>query len=130
MNKTLRWIIYITLTLIALYIIGLISVNGIIKAKVENFLATRLPANIQQKYENMTLDTFEGTITLSNVEVSISDQTSKEKHTTVNVDSFIIEDVSYWQYLFNKKIVIETSNLKNHESPITKMCINNQKIPQ
>ncbi len=112
MNKTLRWIIYITLTLIALYIIGLISVNGIIKAKVENFLATRLPANIQQKYENMTLDTFEGTITLSNVEVSISDQTSKEKHTTVNVDSFIIEDVSYWQYLFNKKIVIEYIKLK------------------
>ncbi|GEQ85447.1 hypothetical protein ULMS_09550 [Patiriisocius marinistellae] len=112
MKKTLRWIIYIILTSIVIYVITLITVNSIIKGKVENFLATRLPENIKQSYEKMNLNTFEGTITLNNITVSISDKKTKEKHTLVSLDAFIIEDVSYWQYLFNKKIVIEDIKLK------------------
>jgi len=112
MSRPLRIFLVVLFSLGAIFIGAIIYTNYFIKDKIENFVTNRLPENIEQTHENLVLDVFEGTITFTNAEVSISNKTNRKVHTTVTVEKLIIEDVSYWDYLFNEQIHIEDIKLK------------------
>ena len=112
MTKQLRKILYIIAGIILALLISWLAINIYIKNKVENFIATRLPDNISRNYEDISLDSFDGTITFKNVAVEIKSIITDTVHTRVTASEFIIEDISYWDYLVNDLIRIEDIKLK------------------
>lgn len=87
--------------------------NKTIENKIENFLAHRLPDIVFQKNEGITLNTFEGTITIKKPIIEIKNKSNGNIHTYVSLETLIIEDVSYWDYLFKSQIRIEDIKLKS-----------------
>ncbi|WP_452223580.1 hypothetical protein [Lacinutrix chionoecetis] len=112
MSKWLR-ISLVSLFSITLVIIGVVLVsNHFIKKKVEHFLEYRLPSYISQNYSSIDLNSFEGTVTINEPVINISNTDNQTVHTKISLDKIIVEDVSYWDYLFNDKIHIEDIKLK------------------
>jgi hypothetical protein len=112
MSKTLRYSIFTILSLFIVITVGVFLIHNSIKNKVENFLTNRIPANIENSYSTMDLDMQEGTLTFNKLSVSLKNRETDSIHTQVTADKLIIEDVSYWDYLFHKEIHIEDIKLK------------------
>ncbi|WP_157632560.1 AsmA family protein [Cochleicola gelatinilyticus] len=117
MNKNLRLFLLIFIGILIISIGIWIASNIILKNKAENFLATRIPPNISATYSDLTLNIFQGTLTFNEVSVVLKNKIDDKVHTQVAVDKFIIEDISYMDYVFQKEIHIEDIKLK---SPIIK----------
>tara|TARA_R110002124_G_scaffold99337_1_gene245385 strand:- start:128009 stop:129568 length:1560 start_codon:yes stop_codon:yes gene_type:complete len=115
MTKKIRFTIFSILGALVALLISVILINTFLKNKVENFITTRLPDNITQTYEHLDLDSFNGTLTFKNVTVGIKSKVKDSIHTTVNVSEFVIEDISYWDYLVNSEIRIEDIKLRKPE---------------
>jgi len=113
MSKTIKWVIYIGLSIALLFIGATIYINLTIKKKVENFIASRLPSHISQSYESLNINVLEGTITIKQAAVAIKNQDNDEVHTFVKVEQLIIEDVSYFDYIFKDEIHLEDIKLQN-----------------
>ncbi|WAC03440.1 hypothetical protein N7U66_08020 [Lacinutrix neustonica] len=113
MNKWIKYGVY-TLSITTLIIVGLVLyANQTIENKIENFLVHRLPDIVFQKNEGITLNTFEGTITIKKPIIEIKNKNNDNIHTYVSLETLIIEDVSYWDYLFKSQIRIEDIKLKS-----------------
>ncbi|RFN59694.1 AsmA family protein [Marixanthomonas ophiurae] len=107
MTKKIRLFIIVLLSVLIIFIGGIVAINYFFKNKVENFLATRLPENIIQSYDDLRLDMYEGTLTLINPTVEIQNKEDSKIHTQISVEKLIIDDISYWDYLLNDKIHID-----------------------
>ncbi|AFL80300.1 protein of unknown function (DUF748) [Aequorivita sublithincola DSM 14238] len=113
MNKHFKKVVFIILAIGALFIIATVSINSILKNKLEKFIQERLPENIASAYDDITVETFGGSLTVSNASVVISNTQDKVKHTFINVEKLKISDISYWNYLVNDEIHIENISLEN-----------------
>ncbi len=113
MNKRFRKIIYILLTIGALLIVAVISINSILKNKVEKFIQDRLPENMERSYDEITLESFDGSLVITNASLIIKNKEDSVNHTFINVEKLKILDISYWDYLFKDKIHIEAISLEN-----------------
>lgn len=113
MKKNFRKIVYSILALGAVFIIGTVTVNIILKNKLESFIQERLPQNMIRAYDDITVETFGGSLTLTNASLIIKNKKNGAKHTFVNVEKFKISDISYWDYLLNGEIHIEAITLDN-----------------
>ncbi|WP_044403217.1 hypothetical protein [Lacinutrix sp. Hel_I_90] len=113
MNKWIKYGVFI-ISSIALIVVGLILyANKTIEDKIENFLANRLPEIVFQKNEGIALNIFEGTITIKKLVVEIKNKNNENNHAFVDLEALIIEDISYWDYLFKSEIRIEDIKLKS-----------------
>lgn len=115
MSKFFKIFLISCLILLAIFIIATLFVNITINNKITTFLETRLPSNITQTHTDLNVDTFDGTVTLNNVIVNLKNKSDTLTHTIVKLDQLIVEDVSYWDYLFNDEIHIEDIKLKKPE---------------
>lgn len=113
MNKHFRKIIYIVLAIGALFIIATISVNIFLKNKLETFINERLPENMVRSYDDISVESFGGSISITNASLIIKNNEDGIKHTFINVEKLKISDISYWDYLFKDEIHIETILLEN-----------------
>ncbi len=113
MRKSFKIILFSILGILLLLLAAIIIVNTLLKNKFENFLLTRLPSHITQEHKNISLNTLDGTITVSDFSVLISNKENSLVHTKVTVDKLIVENVSYWDYLVNSKIHIEDIKIKS-----------------
>ena len=113
MNRLFRILIYLTLFLGAVFIIATVSINYFLKNKLENFIETRLPENIVQSYDDLSIQFFSGSIDISNALVMIKNKTDSLKHTSVRAEKLNISGIHYWDYLVNNQIRIETIRIEN-----------------
>jgi len=125
MKNGFRKIVYTVLSLGALFIIGTITVNVILKKKLETFIQERLPQNMIRAYDDITVETFGGSLSITNASLIIKNKENGAKHTFINVDELKISDISFWDYLFNAEIHIGAITLNNptlayYEDRITK----------
>ena len=95
------------------FFVGLAIINILLKNKVENFLLTRLPKHIVQTHEGIAFDIFQGTIYLDQPQVIIHNKSTSGVHTRFKAEKLVIEDIGYWDYLFNHEIHIDEIKLKN-----------------
>ncbi|RMA66545.1 hypothetical protein [Ulvibacter antarcticus] len=117
MRKTLRYSSWAIASVVVVALTTVLFINYTIKNKVENFVASRLPSNFIVSYDELSLNIFSGTLTYANVSVAIKNTKTDAIHTTVKVPEFIIEDISYFDYLFSDEIHIE--DIKLFKSEIT-----------
>ncbi len=113
MNKKFRLIFYILLSLGAIAIIATVSINIFLKNKLESFIQERLPENMVRAYDDISVQTFSGSIILSNASLIIKNKEDEIEHTFINVEKLKISNISYWDYLFNDEIHVETISLEN-----------------
>ena len=113
MGKHFRKLVYIIIALGTIFIIATVSINYIVKNKIQTFIETRLPGNIVHSYENITVQSFDGSTILNNASVILKNQEDSSKHTFINVEKLKISDISYWDYLFNNEIHIDNILLQN-----------------
>ncbi|RDK89136.1 AsmA family protein [Marinirhabdus gelatinilytica] len=113
MSKTVRKTLYIFLGIVLLFFIVLISTNIILKNKVENFTKERLPENISATFKDVSLHLLNGTLTYSDVAVTLKNKSNDTAHTYLTADKVIVADLSYWDYLFDNEIHIEDVKLKS-----------------
>src|SRR5690606_27257396 len=113
MNKKLRKIFYIILSVGALAIIAFVSINIFLKHKLETFIQERLPENMVRSYDDISVQTFSGSIILTNASLIIKNREDGVEHTFVNVEKLKISDIDYWDYLFNNEIRIKNISLEN-----------------
>lgn len=113
MNKRFRKIVFILLALGAVFIIGAISINSILKNKLENFIQERLPENMVRSYDDITVESFGGSLIVTNASLIIKNKEDSVKHTFINVEKLKISDISYWDYMFNNEIHVEAISLEN-----------------
>ncbi|WP_310992827.1 DUF748 domain-containing protein [Aequorivita marina] len=113
MNKHLRRIIYIVLGIGVILIVGSVSINIVLKNKLESFIKERLPENMVRSYEDISVDFFDGSLAITNPSLIIKNTENKIEHTFINVAKLNISHISYWDYLFHDKICIETISLNS-----------------
>lgn len=113
MNKHLRRIIYSILAVGAVFIIATISINILLKNKLETFIKERLPENMVRSYDEITVESFGGSLSISNASLIIKNKEDSIEHTFINVEKLSISNISYWDYLFKDEIHIETISLEN-----------------
>lgn len=113
MNKILRKIAYMLLTFGALFIIATISINSILKNKLEKFIQERLPENLVRSYDDITIESFGGSLLVTNASLTIKNKEDGINHTFINVEKLKISDISYWDYLLSDEIHVEAISLEN-----------------
>ncbi|MCG2418563.1 DUF748 domain-containing protein [Aequorivita sp. F47161] len=113
MNKHLKKIILAVLTLGAVFIIATVSINIFLKNKLESFVNERLPENMIRSYDEITVASFGGSLSITNASLIIKNKKDSVKHTFINVEKLKISQISYWDYLFKDEIHIETISLEN-----------------
>jgi hypothetical protein len=113
MNKHFRKIIYAVLTIGAVFIIATVSINIFLKNKLEGFVNERLPENMIRSYDDITVESFGGSLSITNASLIIKNKKDSVKHTFINVEKLKISHISYWDYLFNDEIHVETISLEN-----------------
>ncbi|MEH6765922.1 MAG: hypothetical protein V7655_15570 [Aequorivita antarctica] len=101
------------LALGVVFIIGSVSINNILKSKLEKFIQERLPENMARAYDDITVEFFGGSLVVTNASLIIKNKEDGVKHTFINVEKLKISDISYWDYLFNNEIHVEAISLEN-----------------
>lgn len=113
MNRNLKKISFIILAIGALFIIGTVAANYIIKNKLEKFIQERLPDNMIRDYDDITVETFSGSLSVSNASLIIKNKEDSVEHTFLNVEKLKISNISYWDYLFSDEIHVNSISLEN-----------------
>ena len=107
MSKKVRITLITIGSIIGLLLLALIIGNIVVKIKVEKFFTNGLPEHIAASYGNLDVHLITGTMTFSDISVSLQDTSKKAKHTHVKTEKLIVEDFKYWDYLFNNQIHLE-----------------------
>src|SRR5690554_5981663 len=113
MNPLFKKLIFATLAIGTVVIASNIYINNFLKNKLENFIQERLPDNMVRTYDNITLEAFTGTLSISNASLIINNKEDDVEHTFIQVERLKISDISYWDYLFNDQIHIGSISVEN-----------------
>lgn len=97
----------------AIFLAGTVILNSIVKNKLENFIKQRLPDNMDRAYDAITVETFGGSLAVSNASLIIKNPGNGVAHTFINVEKLKISNVSYWDYLINNEISVNKIELEN-----------------
>jgi|SRR5690554_1335028 len=113
MKPLFKKLIFATLAIGIVVIASNIYINNFLKNKLENFIQNRLPENMVRTYDNINLEAFTGTLSISNASLIINNKEDDIKHTYIHVERLKISDISYWDYLFNDQIHIGSISVEN-----------------
>lgn len=113
MSRSFKKIIFILLAIGLVFVASSFYINNLLKNKLENFIQERLPENMVRAYEDITIESLSGSLSLSNASLIINNNEDGVQHTFINVKWLKITDISYWDYLFNDEIHIQSISLDN-----------------
>src|SRR5690606_8796416 len=111
MTKRYKKIGIIVSISILLWILLCVFADKFVKNKVENLLHSELPANLQLTYSDLKISTINGSVTLINPQIIQTGEFTNNTNFTASLESLKIDDVSYWELLFNDKIYIQNLEL-------------------
>ncbi len=107
MNKTIKVICYTLFCVGILTIIGILVANKVVENKVIDFLERELPKNMKVSYDEISLNTLNGTAVLQTPNFTIQNGEYGAKHTFFNAEKLVISGFGYWDYLFKNEIQID-----------------------
>src|SRR5690606_29034728 len=111
MSKPFKKIGIIVASVLVLGIVLFVIADNIVKNKVENLLQNELPANLQLTYSELKISTINGRITLVKPQIIQKGEITNKKNFSANLETLLIDDVSYWDVIFNDKIYIQSIQL-------------------
>ncbi|QDO95341.1 hypothetical protein FNB79_15630 [Formosa sediminum] len=105
----------VTVLLLIVCVLGLVVVffaNPFVEGKLKSAL-TNLPEHVKLNYTALHVNVFQGLLFVENPELIFSKQNKTGKNLNVKLDNFKLENVSYWQFIFNKTIHLDQIELEN-----------------
>lgn len=112
MNKPLKTTLIIIGSLLLLGIVGILFSDSFINKKVENFLKSGLPETVQIEYDDIEINSWNGSVMLVNPKITNFAKITKEVNSKVVMETLMIDDFGYWDYFFNDKIVVGSIQLR------------------
>lgn len=120
-----KWLKIFGLVVIIL-VIGFLITHIVLKSKIENALATKLPETVKLTYGEISLNLLQGQISLSNIQLTNYGKTTKKPNLDIKLEQFAINGFGYWNFLTNNSILLDVVSLKTpkityyHNSNISK----------
>ena len=90
--------------------------NVFIKNKIASALK-KLPNHVKVQVDDISVNALSGSISLKGLDVTVLGKTTGNENLKVKLNSVFINDLSYKDYLFNKKISID--NIEVNQPQIT-----------
>lgn len=90
---------------LAIFIL-LISANRIVKNKLENILQHDLPENMVGSYQDITVSTFTGSLSINNPVFKLKNKNSEEEHTFLEAKEIRVGYINYRKLLFDDELDI------------------------
>ncbi|WP_203296146.1 AsmA family protein [Luteirhabdus pelagi] len=115
MSSTVRKILIVTGILVVTALLIWIGSNIYLDQKVKTFLTESLPPHMKASYDDVSVATFSGTLTGTNLRLDISNRTNDSIHTSVDVAKLKVENLSLWRYLFQKEIHMDAIEISKPE---------------
>lgn len=120
MKKNLRTLSYVLLSIGAVILIAIAAANYILESKVENFVETGLPMNMEGSYQSLSLNILAGTVRVKNPSLTIKNKEDSINHTFIKANGLKISGISYWNYLTKDnvqigKILLDSPNVRYYK---------------
>ncbi|NJX15422.1 hypothetical protein [Tamlana crocina] len=115
-------ILSVVLVFILVIIVGFFVAQWKIGKKIEQALS-EFPNHIQMSYSNLEVNILLGNVDLKSSKWKVYGKTTGELITQGHIGQISIENLSYWDCLFNEKIAVETLLIQN---PVIKYVQNNK----
>lgn len=104
-NTTRKKVILVFIGLALLIYVAFYFIEAYIETRIDNFLSSELPKNIDLQYVDLEFSFLNSNLTLS----TISAKNFQDSKTIIcNIDRLGVLGFNYWQFLFNKKISIDS----------------------
>lgn len=113
MSKRFKKLGIIVATVILAGVLLFVITDNIVKNKVENLLQNELPANLQLTYSDLKISTLSGRLTLVKPQIVQKGEITNNENFIASLEILLIDDVSYWDVLFNDKIYVQTIELNS-----------------
>ncbi|PKA82459.1 hypothetical protein ATE92_0589 [Ulvibacter sp. MAR_2010_11] len=101
-----------------------ISLNFLLKSKLQDALEKASTAERSVSYEHINVHWWNGSVSLDNIQLSFKEKDSVATHTRINVPKTSIDHLSYWDYLFNdainfNQIIFDNPNIVHYKNART-----------
>lgn len=106
MTKLFKGILYTAIALGLLVLIATIIANIVLKHKIENILAHKLPSHIHAAYDDLSVHALDGNIALSNIVITLKKESDSLPYGELRARGFAVEDISQWDFLINDRMYI------------------------
>jgi hypothetical protein len=106
MTKRKRTLLIINSIIVLILLILSFYANAIAKTKIEALIKDKMPAHIETTYKDLNVNVLRGSIIVKEPTLLIKAKDSSIIHTQLEMKSFVIGSISYWDYFINDKIHI------------------------
>lgn len=115
MKKPYKKILWWLLGLVLVFMIGLLTVDFIIKNKVEKFLQDGLPDHITATHKDIDVSSLGGSLAIADAALQIKNKLNGQEHTVIKTDLIELAGLRYWNYLFGGEIHLDALHIKDAE---------------
>lgn len=105
--SSMKKFIFAFIFLLILAVGTVLGLNYFFRNKIVYFLNNALADNISLQYEDVSVDSWEGTVTLSNSFLSIQKRGDTLVNTKISTSEVTISSVSYWDYFVHNTVHVE-----------------------
>ncbi|MFB9052555.1 hypothetical protein ACFFVB_05630 [Formosa undariae] len=111
-NRIKKSLTVLFLIVCACVVVCLFFANSFVENKLENTLKT-LPASVSFKYSALHVNVFQGMLFVENPELELIEGVNKGVDLKIKLEDFKLKDVSYWEYVVNNTIHLDSILLLN-----------------
>ncbi len=99
--------------ILVLIAFGVLMLQLYAKKYLKDLIIEKIPSNYFLKYDEVEISILFGNVILSNALVKIKDKDASEYHTFIKTENLKINDIGYWDLLFDETLSIKSVLLKN-----------------
>ncbi|MHA7944671.1 hypothetical protein ACJOV8_016460 [Formosa sp. 3Alg 14/1] len=111
-NKIKKPLTIVLLVICALCVVCLFFANTFVENKLKETLKT-LPESVSFKYSDLHVNVFQGMLFVENPELELIEGVNKGVDLNIKLEDFKLKDVSYWEYVVNNTIHLDSIILLN-----------------
>ncbi len=112
MTKPFKITLITLLTLLVLGVIAYFVADNIVASKLDDFLKTKLPQTMHVDYEKVDVNIWRGNVLMVNPRIVNKANGTSKSSAEIELDTVLIEGFSYWNYLVNDDIHLESVQLR------------------
>ena len=106
MNTRLKKILIIIVGLIAFLFLGVVFINITLENKIKNQL-DHIADNVEIEYKKIKVNSLKGRVNISKPLISVYGKTTHKKNAIIELENFLVDGFSYWNYYFGDRIKLE-----------------------
>ncbi|MCK0155840.1 hypothetical protein MWU65_01530 [Cellulophaga sp. F20128] len=102
-NKTLKLIALA----VSVFFILFITLQWVVKKRIENFIDKKTPSHLQISYTNLRLNLASGNLVVDSIKVAFFNRDSLAKQAELKLDQLTVKDIGYFNLLLDNTISLQ-----------------------